>query len=326
MQKTSEVYSQLYHYTTWDGLLGILQNHCLWATHCKFLNDYSEIVLFRAKLIEFLLPHVHKEFIKLREECSNVDRLIEQNGGLDSVVKHDTEAVVDLMYKVTGDEIYVTSFCGTHANPFVNEHGLLSQWRGYGKDGGFVIVFNAQALEDILMDEANKFDYAFGMLADIVYSDDEEKFKSELSPQLQDIAEYVGELFLHMKVRKEEAPDATKVYPAFLSCISRYKHQGFKEENEVRIVAVPAIQNHEYRQLAEQADHALKPDKERRFRERRGERIPHIELFNLAETKLPIERIIVGPHKEREGRASALRVMLRDTGIKVTVSDIPYVG
>jgi hypothetical protein len=326
MHKTSEVYSQLYHYTTWEGLLGILQNNCLWATHCKFLNDYSEIELFRDKLIEVLLPHVHNEYMKLRKEYPDADRLIEPNGDLDGVVKHDTKAVVDAMYNVTGEEIYIASFCGTHANPFINENGLLSQWRGYGRDGGFAIVFNAEALEGALQHEANKFEYAYGILADIVCSDDEEKFKSELSPQLQHIAEYVGELFLHMKLRKDEAPDATKVHPEFLSCITRYKHQGFKEENEVRIVALPVIQDYEYRELAEQSEHALKPDKERNFREKKGETIPYIELFKSAEAKLPIERIMVGPHKQKEGRASALRVMLRDTDIKIAVSDIPYVG
>ncbi|MCI0560999.1 MAG: DUF2971 domain-containing protein [Nitrososphaera sp.] len=282
--------------------------------------------MFRDKLIEFLLPHVYREFIKLREGDSNVDRLIEQKGGLDPVVMHDTEALVDSMYKVTANEVYITSFCGTHANLFINENGLLSQWRGYGKDGGFAIVFNTQGLEEILQHEANKFDYSFGILADISYSNDEEKFKSELSPQMKDLAEYVGELFSHMKRGKAEGPDVTKAYPVFLQCISRYKHQGFKEENEVRIVAVPAIQDREYRQLAEKEGHALKPDKERKFRESKGERIPYIELFNSPEAKLPIERILVGPHKEKEVRASALRVMLRDTDIEVTVSDIPYVG
>lgn len=32
----------LYHYTTQDGLLGILENACIWATHYRCLNDASE--------------------------------------------------------------------------------------------------------------------------------------------------------------------------------------------------------------------------------------------------------------------------------------------
>jgi hypothetical protein len=32
----------LYHYTDQKGLLGIIENKCLWATHSQFLNDLSE--------------------------------------------------------------------------------------------------------------------------------------------------------------------------------------------------------------------------------------------------------------------------------------------
>jgi hypothetical protein len=52
----------------------------------------------------------------------------------------------------------------------------------------------------------------------------------------------------------------------------------------------------------------------------------YIELFNSINTELPIERIIVGPHKEKEARAAALSVMLRNTKIEITCSDIPFVG
>ncbi len=32
----------LYHYTTQKGLLGILHERCIWATHIRYLNDASE--------------------------------------------------------------------------------------------------------------------------------------------------------------------------------------------------------------------------------------------------------------------------------------------
>lgn len=32
----------LYHYTTQEGLLGILKDRCIWATHIRYLNDTSE--------------------------------------------------------------------------------------------------------------------------------------------------------------------------------------------------------------------------------------------------------------------------------------------
>lgn len=34
---------QLYHYTTADGLKGIINNRCIWFTHTSILNDPSEL-------------------------------------------------------------------------------------------------------------------------------------------------------------------------------------------------------------------------------------------------------------------------------------------
>lgn len=82
MERTSEVYENLYHYTTWDGLLGILQTQTLWATHYKFLYDYSEIVLFKDKLISLILPHVREEYVKTIEQSPQKDAKIKQAGGL----------------------------------------------------------------------------------------------------------------------------------------------------------------------------------------------------------------------------------------------------
>src|SRR4051812_9079371 len=41
---------ELFHYTTIDGLLGILQEHKIRATHIRYLNDRSELS-FAANLI-----------------------------------------------------------------------------------------------------------------------------------------------------------------------------------------------------------------------------------------------------------------------------------
>lgn len=291
MRKTSEAYKKLYHYTNWDGLYGIIQNQTLWATHCKFLNDYSEIELFRSKLIEFLLPHV-------LQKCN----------GLITDAEHETKVFVDAMYKATGYEFYTVSFCGEHkTDEYINTNGLLSQWRGYGKDGGFALVFDTKKLEKILQHEGKRYTNWELILTDCLY--DDEKLKSELSEPMNNIADFLKE-----GIETNKPPDAGKAYNAFVQCASRYKHQGFKEENEVRIVGYLPSQN----------------KKERKFRAKDGSQIPYIELFNLQDITLPIERIIVGPHKEKEDRARALDLMLKHKfkmeGIKVAISDIPYIG
>jgi len=265
MPKVSEKYSKLYHYTTWEGLLGILQTQTLWATHYRFLNDYSELVLLRDKLIGFVSPIVKEQYGELVEQCQDVRKDINRMGGMDRVVLHDTEVFVDGAYKATGEEIYIVSFCGEDKNSYVNSNGLLSQWRGYGAGGGIALLFDTKKLEEIMQKEAERYAYNFAYIADVVYSDDEEKFKKEIRSDMNNIAAFARECFHNIKLKKQEAPDGTKACYSFTGCIGRYKHQGFKEENEVRIVCSPMIQNEENLRLAKKKDSTLKPEKKRKF-------------------------------------------------------------
>jgi hypothetical protein len=273
-----------------------------------------------------ILPHVREAYEELIKQSPHIEQEINRVGGLGQVIQHDTEVFVDAQYGATGDEIYILSFCGQHKNPHINSNGLLSQWRGYGTGGGFALVFNTQELEEMMEIEAKKYEYSAMHLCDLVYSDDENKLKEELSEDLSIIAGDVKQLFNRAKLSEKEKTDALKGYIPFVHCISRYKHYGFSEENEVRMVVLPTVLNQELLKLASTDGVTLKPEKERKFRNKNGQLVPYIELFNSIDIELPIERIIVGPHKEKEARAAALRVMLRNTKIEITCSDIPFVG
>lgn len=323
MSKVSEEYKKLYHYTTLEGLLGILQTQTLWATSYKFLNDDLELYLIKNKFINSIFPIAKEEYRSLIKQQKNAQTIIDRMGGLDVAAREYAAEFVDGAYKATGEDVYIVSFCGEDKNSYVNNNGLLSQWRGYGAGGGIALVFDTKKLEEIIEKEARAYSYNV-LIADVVYSDDEKKFQTELSLNLTDFAEYFRECIHNMKLKKPKAPDGRKAYPAFTGCIGRYKHQGFKEENEVRIVCFPIINNKENLRLAKTGGSTLKL-KERRFRANNGKLIPYIEIFDSTDIALPIERIIVGPHKDKDSRASTLRMMLQDTSIEITVSDIPYV-
>jgi len=199
-QRISEVYERLYHYTTFQGALGILKDRQIWATHCRFLNDYSEIGYFNNWLVDFLKPYVLEEFGTLDLEAPHIRELLTQNGGLNAVATHDTQAVVSTLYGSTKDEIYVTSFCGEHKDDaYINRHGLLSQWRGYGGDGGVALVFRSDTLKSLLEKEFNSFDYSPILIVDIIYAGEEARFAEELDADLSKIAKYVRLLFQDMK-------------------------------------------------------------------------------------------------------------------------------
>ncbi len=326
MQKTSEIYPKLYHYTTWEGLKGILESQALWATNYKFLNDYSEIILFREKLITIIHPHVRDAYEKLIKQSPQVEQKIIANGGIDQVVHHDSKVFVDAQYNALGDEIYILSFCGPHDDPKINKNGLLSQWRGYGTGGGAALVFDTKKLEKILELEASQFEYSAGLIADLVYNDNEQKLKKELSKEISVLADLVKLFFNPANLSYNAKPDASKGYVPFVKCISRYKHYGFREENEVRIVALPTVIDQKLLKSAKADDVKLKPEKVKKFRKKNCQRIPYIELFNSSDIELPIEKIIVGPHNEKDARVAALCKKVGNANIEITCSGIPFVG
>jgi hypothetical protein len=326
MTKTSEVYEKIYHYTTWDGLIGIIESQSLWATNYKFLNDYSEVTLFKNKLVELLYPYTLEAYKTALKIHSGMKEKIESVGGLAHIVHKDTEVFVNAQYKATGDDIYILSFCGHHKDDNVNNNGLLSQWRGYGIDGGFILVFDTIKMEKLLEEEFGKFQYNIGHISDVIYSDNEEYLEEELSASLITIAEDLKTLFNPETLRNPEVIPNLNGYPSFVSCITRYKHCGFKEEHEVRVVALPTLFDQSFLDLVREEQVELKPEKQIKYRRNKGYNTPYIALFEEGKTTLPIERIIVGPHKDMQQRAASLRVMLRKQDIEISCSDIPYTG
>jgi len=104
----------LYHYTSLESFLGIVESGTLWASHIRYLNDTSEQrliwELFRTRIKE-RLQHasgtLHDKLMELKAVAANPQ----------------------------DEDIYVVSF---------SEDGgdRLSQWRGYGANEGIAVGFN----------------------------------------------------------------------------------------------------------------------------------------------------------------------------------------
>lgn len=212
-----------------------------------------------------------------------------------------------------------------------DDDGLLSQWRAYGGDGGYAIEFSRTDIKELIKEEKRFGNYTI-FFDDVMYNDDEAKYKEHFSEQLETIKTYI-----RGKIEPNQTEsDRNKVYEALIRCTAFYKDCGFKQETESRIVALPSIP-----MLKSWFESDYKNEKPREFRKKNGEQVPYIELFDknkqdkngkkdISEnTPLPIKKIIVGPHNDKEMRAAWLRIKLdsisRDD-IEVTVSQIPFVG
>lgn len=110
----------LYHYTTQAGLLGILKNKVLWASHIHYLNDRKEF--WHA----FDVAHE-----KIRERFRQTSDLSETQ---------KLEVLGTALDRLKHANVFVGSFS--------KDGDSLSQWRAYGGDGnGFAIGFSRTELK-----------------------------------------------------------------------------------------------------------------------------------------------------------------------------------
>jgi hypothetical protein len=112
--------SGLFHYTTVQGLKGIIEDKCLWATAASYLNDASEIE-YGCKILREVLDSW---------ETTNGDDDSLAMTVLDCLKALFNESESNLDRAAT---IYVACFC--------TKNNLLSQWRTYGQTGGYSVGF-----------------------------------------------------------------------------------------------------------------------------------------------------------------------------------------
>jgi hypothetical protein len=130
----------LFHYTTASGLLGIIRDRTLFASHADFSNDSSECKLIRSYLINVLRAEYEQLVPKLIDMEILSQDLLRVHGR--SAFEKEAENSVNAMLRATNNTApyFITSFCIHDKNDYEYSHGLLSQWRSYAL-GGFAIEF-----------------------------------------------------------------------------------------------------------------------------------------------------------------------------------------
>lgn len=124
--------SLLYHYTSTEGLKGIIQDRALHCSNCLFLNDSTEFYFITQLANNYIRALPREELSKSQSSC--LDRIL--NVSEQTFLKPDNEAAP-----------YITSF-STNGD-------LLSQWRGYCGNGGYSLGFSRDKL---LLSAKDKWD------------------------------------------------------------------------------------------------------------------------------------------------------------------------
>ena len=189
---------------------------------------------------------------------------------------------------------------------------------------GFCIVFNTKRLFNVLQNECDKYFYLPSHLSDVVYSHDTIKLQEEFESGLKSINKYV-EGFLSSAILGIAQPQAANAQLAFMQIATRFKHQGFHEEREVRIVVAPIVREAELQLWRNKNTNNSKSEKKIEYRRLKNLSAPYVQLFGRSFEPLPIERIIIGPSQNGSAAAELIRRIANGRNIEISESKTPYV-
>jgi Protein of unknown function (DUF2971) len=319
----------VFHYTSQEGLQGILQTQVLHVTHYKFLNDKQEILQLLPRIKERVAPHLQIAITRLVQYDRRVNAIVEKHGGLKKLAAHEADAVISALYKATFRmrnhqnfyEPFIISFCA-HADEYEKKNGLLSQWRAYSGKSGYAIAFDCKSLHDFVKLDVDSFACNGVHFSDVVYDGDENKFEEEFSDLLDVLSNTLPKLF------NQEYPDLNPIFAPFITAATRFKHRGFSEEHEVRFVVPPISADWMKRLENEQPeDHKKLAGKKVKKIQYRSDMTPFIRVGEDGIADLPIKYIIVGPDANKDSRREKLEKYLELSGrnIEVMLSDTPLV-
>lgn len=308
---------KLHHYTAKPGLEGIIKSNSLWATRYRDLNNSAEIVNLKIPLAQALAPRFD-EIVERRNPNRHLRRLYEKTGGSVTLAKDLVNSLYSATFEGTGFtslEAFVASFCSHSGDrPYEQENGLLSQWRGYSGHDGYCLVFDTPELCALLGQEFDTHYYVHLQIDAVQYAVDGISLDA-LFPSLVNAAAQSLQQFF------DGTPFPELGVTDFLTGATLFKQEGFREEREARIVAIPGTAALRDQARREQPDFPDLPLPEIRV-------LPEIDrnyipLFDGCSTRLPIERVIVGPSRNQAANAAFARGLLGPS-IPVTCSATPW--
>jgi len=295
----------LHHYTSAEGLKGIIESNELWATSAYYLNDSAEM---------FYGYHVLKELL---------DDWLSKNPRPDdsitlALARQLRTSFEDLFQKRLLRPIYLTCFC--------EEDNLLSQWRAYGQSGGYSVGFRVLPKIGIfgerLTPEPNiytcrwrKVEYERTKQAEICRSILEPIFETLDDPITAQAIKTVSEhpFFGFQKL-------FTDTMDILMEEIVRFKSEAFSVEKEWRAV----VRQRDF--LKQGIDDGGRTPVPVHFRTSRGMLMPYVKLVPWQrDKKLPITCVRSGPTLDKTMAIVAISMIL-DTykfpGVTVRGSDI----
>jgi len=302
----------LFHYTDANGLIGILQSKGIWSTAYYCTNDASELRAGR----DVLTPVFRKKTHEMeRQEDSRVVTIRNRGVDIRQYAEKFEQRIINHSLHFVG--VYVTCFCKpNNKEDFL--HGLLSQWRAYGNDGGYALQFSRGRLQDYLvrLNEDLGLNYE---VQDVYYSPDNPLKKDVVSHSESFISSYVNFLDDIVNLNASDPKFRSPVQDLFegpleslLDYLIHTKNQHFFEESECRMSIVDAINE----------GGALLP---MFYFNRNGLVVPYVRTPKNYSIIDCVDWIVIGPGPRIGDRFNSVKQMVNRMGLDIEVrpSHIP---
>jgi Protein of unknown function (DUF2971) len=305
----------LFHYTSAEGLIGIIQNEEIWSTAYYCTNDESELSAGKG----ILKPIFSNLTLDMIQKNDPLMRTFFERGVHPQRYSEQFEQTI-ISFMLNDISAYITCFCKpTTEEDFL--HGLLSQWRAYGVDGGYALQFSRKKLLAAIT-EANNPTRLSCELQDVHYTANN-RFKEEvLKHRDAFVRAYIDFLkFLAGPIGSNSDSVRSPIaglwggpVESLFDYLAHTKNRHFAEERECRL------------SLMEANSIDLKPLRTNYFN-RRGHIVPYKKITReICPLVDCIEWIIIGPNPRMTPRFKSVVQLVQASGLKIAVrpSYIPF--
>lgn len=263
-------HTYLYHYTSAEGLKGIVENRRIWATDIFGLNDWTEFLLGRDAAVEYLA-----------ELCPGA--LGDDAGQMEWIKKEVAE-------------ISVGRCLHTYVCSFSNAEDDVSQWRAYCPRGGYAIGFPMERLRALTKAKTSDFN-----LRRCEYRRDRQK--AIMKAMVDEALRQEPDAYTKVLAGKGDETAKSAIRCALSNTLHwrlaekspTIKSTAFKSEREWRAISKPRSDNYKAT---------------RKFRVRNGLTIPYLELSLDDAELWRDARAFVGPCAHPKEAREFVRMLL----------------
>lgn len=251
--------STLTHYTDLAGFQGIVEKGEFWLSNAAFLNDPQE------------LEHGIEQTRRV------IRRLLAQEADEDPTAKARRNLIKDMaadLEQFRRPDAYIACFC--------ERDDLLSQWRGYASRQGVSVSFRTAGLRKSFRDlDVELQQVAYGI------NETKRHLRQALKDELPDVVDDLN----YMIGSDQDDKIRKKFQDLVATLVPRFKHYGFREEREWRLI----VRNPSTNKLF--------------FRPRGQLMLPFLKLKST-KPQLPISRVTIGPGVNDEAVLKSLKFFL----------------